>query len=446
MKKYIIISAIIALVAGCKPGPVVLDGQISGYDGQVLTANMSTNFTYDTLAVNPDGTFHFEKQIDKPLSGLLSIAKFGRKVTFFVPGKHYSFDVDLKATPARWEYGCDCPAEDAFNTYMNDTIIYFDYANNAIPDKFSEFSRICDERLAESEKRLRTVKDKRALKYFRNTIERSFMSSKLNYAYHASRMGVDVKEDEDYLAFFNGIKLSGDESDARFLGTMLSIKKDMYDETLPESLRYLKAVEELAPTQHIKDSLSLKHVESVFKDGDFNSEEEATALLEVAERLVSDDDELNGYRSLVEKTLSLVRGKEEIDFEFVDTNGKFWKLSDFKGKAVYVDFWATWCVPCCLQIPYMKVLVEKYAADPRIEFISISFDESQDDWKGMLAYDHPAWPQYMALDSGKSIMGDYGFRAIPRFMLFDKDGRIVSVNAPRPEALDEISALIDDIL
>lgn len=446
MKKTIIISAIIVLTAGCKPGPVVLDGKINGYNGQILTANISTDFTYDTLAVNQDGTFHFEKKIEEPLPGLLSIAKSGRKSTLFIPGKHYSFDVDLTASPAKWEYSCDCPAEDEFYRYMNDTLIHFDYVNNAIPDKFSDFSGIWDERLAEGEKRLQMVKDKRALEYFKNTIEKSARSSKINYAFQVAKKGIDAKNDKDYLAYFNSIKLDDDKAEAGILSTMLSIKKDMYEDSMPESLKYLKAVEELAPTQHLKDSLSLKHIEAIFMDGDIFSEEEATTLLGVAERLISDEAKLNEYRELVEKTMSLVRGKEEIDFEFEDMDGKLWKLSDFKGKAVYVDFWATWCIPCCLQIPHMKVLATRYANDHRIEFISVSFDEKRDDWKGMLGVDAPFWPQYRTLDSGRSIMKDYGFRAIPRFMLFDKDGRIVSANAPRPEALEEISAMIDGIL
>lgn len=438
--------AIAALAAGCRPGPVVLDGKISGYDGQLLTANISNVFVYDTLEVNPDGTFHFEKMIDEPLPGLLSIGKSGRKQSFFVPGKHYTYDIDLTMTPAKLEYVCDCPEEDVFYKYMTDTLMYFDYAHNAIPDKFSDFSRIWDERMVECEKRIQVVKDKNALKFFKKTIETGMRNSKLNYASQVSRKGLDIKDDEDYLAFFDGLKVSSDKSGVRMLGTMLSIKKGLYDDSIPESLRYLKAVDELAPTQKLKDSLSLDHVVSIFKDGKIGSEEEAKVLLEVAERLVEDKDVFNDYKDQVEKTLSLVRGKEAMDFEFVDLEGKLWKLSDFKGKAVYVDFWATWCIPCCLQIPFMKVLAEKYADDPRIECISVSFDGSLDDWKGMLEVDMPSWPQFCTQDSGKSIMADYGFRAIPRFMLFDKDGRIVTANAPRPQEYDEISAMIDEIL
>ena len=439
---------VLVLAVGCKQSPVVLDGRIKGYDGQMLTVNISDNFQYDTLAVNTDGTFHFEKNIDDVLPGLLSIGKFGRTRTFFIPGKHYSYDIDLSVATPILEYDCDCPAEREFYDYMNDTLLKVDYAHFVYPDKFSKYRQILDDKMAEAEKRLAGVKDKRALKYFRNTIWSNNVNSKINFASQLEKKGIDVSSDKDYMEYFDSVVSDIREGKApkSALTLMLPIKQKMYDDTIPASIRYLMAVDEIAPNQAVKDSLSEKQVVSIFKDSKIGSDYEAKALLEVAERLITDEAELNGYRELVEKTMALKRGAEEIDFEFVDTDGKLWKLSDFKGKAVYVDFWATWCIPCCLQIPHMRTLAAKYANDPRIEFISVSFDESQEDWKSMLATDKPAWPQYCALDTGDSIMKDYGFRAIPRFMLFDKEGRIVSANAPRPQDIDVISALIDEIL
>lgn len=439
---------VLALAAGCKQSPVVLDGKIKGYDGQMLTVNISDNFTYDTLTVNADGSFHFEKTIDKVLPGLLSIGKSGRTHTFFLPGRHYTYDIDLSGKAPKLEYDCDCPAEREFYDYMNDTLIKIDYARYVFPDKFSEYEQMWDERMVEGEKRLAGVKDKGALEYFRNTIWSSLVNSKINYASQLEKKGIDVRSDKEYMAFFDSVvaDLRDGKAPKSALTLMLPIKQKMYNDTIPASIRYLMAVDEIAPNQAVKDSLSEKQVVSIFKDSKIGSEYEAKALLEVAERLISDETELNDYREQVEKALALKRGAESMDFEFVDTAGKLWKLSDFKGKAVYVDFWATWCIPCCLQIPHMKTLVAKYAHDPRIEFISVSFDENREDWKSMLATDMPSWPQYCALDTGDSIMKDYGFRAIPRFMLFDKEGRIVSANAPRPQDINEISALIDDIL
>lgn len=72
-----------------------------------------------------------------------------------------------------------------------------------------------------------------------------------------------------------------------------------------------------------------------------------------------------------------------------DVNGKKYRLSDFKGKAVYIDVWATWCGPCCMEIPYMEKLVKHYAKNKKIEFLSISLDENQKKWKKKLTEDKP---------------------------------------------------------
>ena len=141
-----------------------------------------------------------------------------------------------------------------------------------------------------------------------------------------------------------------------------------------------------------------------------------------------------------------VLGADAIDFEMVDPYGKVVKLSDYRGKAVYIDFWATWCLPCCMQIPYMEKLAEKYKDDKRIAFISISIDKNIKNWNEKIAEDKPFWPQFRTDDAGKAVQTAYGFAAIPRFMLFTADGKIANVDAPRPQDADAASALIDSIL
>ena len=66
------------------------------------------------------------------------------------------------------------------------------------------------------------------------------------------------------------------------------------------------------------------------------------------------------------------------DFSLADINGKRFDLSDFKGKYVYMDIWATWCGPCKVQIPFMKEL-EKQFHDAPIHFVSVSLDKLEGD-------------------------------------------------------------------
>ena len=131
----------------------------------------------------------------------------------------------------------------------------------------------------------------------------------------------------------------------------------------------------------------------------------------------------------------MMPGAPAIDFEMTDVNGKKCHLSDFKGKAVYIDVWATWCGPCCMEIPYMEKLVKHYAKNKKIEFLSISLDENQKKWKKKLAADKPEWKQFICPDNFQSTLcQEYDIDGIPRFLFFDKKGRIISLDAPRPSS------------
>lgn len=138
---------------------------------------------------------------------------------------------------------------------------------------------------------------------------------------------------------------------------------------------------------------------------------------------------------------------EAIDFRFEDIKGKQVALSDFKGKIVYVDVWATWCGPCKAQIPYLVELEEYYHNNPDIVFISVSVDarKDYDKWKAMLKEKNMGGVLLFAGERKADIMKPYGITGIPRFMLFGKDGKAIYTNAPRPSSF-EIKAVIDEAL
>ena len=127
------------------------------------------------------------------------------------------------------------------------------------------------------------------------------------------------------------------------------------------------------------------------------------------------------------------KGMPAVDFTFSDAKGKEYHLSDFRGKALYIDVWATWCGPCCMEIPHMEKLAAKYKGDKRINMISISFDDNRGKWLKKLAADKPKWAQYICPENFKSTLcREYDIDGIPRFLMFDKDGNIISLDAPRP--------------
>jgi thiol-disulfide isomerase/thioredoxin len=143
-----------------------------------------------------------------------------------------------------------------------------------------------------------------------------------------------------------------------------------------------------------------------------------------------------------------VAGEEAIDFRFPDVNGKELALSDFKGKVVYIDVWATWCGPCRKEFPAMKELENQYHDNKDIVFIGVNVDISKDiqKWKNFLEKEQLAGIQIFAGDKANAeLMKPYKISGIPRFILVGKDGKLVMADAPRPSST-EIRATLDNAL
>ncbi|WP_167610830.1 TlpA family protein disulfide reductase [Maribellus sediminis] len=136
-------------------------------------------------------------------------------------------------------------------------------------------------------------------------------------------------------------------------------------------------------------------------------------------------------------------GQPAVDFTYPDINGKQVSLSDFKGKVVLIDVWATWCGPCKAQIPALKKLEADYHSNDLV-VMSISIDEEKDEqkWKDFVKTEDLKGVQLYAGGWKSEIVKYYNIKGIPRFMLIDKKGNLVSVDAPRPSTPD-LRKLID---
>lgn len=139
------------------------------------------------------------------------------------------------------------------------------------------------------------------------------------------------------------------------------------------------------------------------------------------------------------------KGEMAADFTYPDRNGKLVSLSDFRGKVVLVDVWATWCGPCRAEIPHL-VKLEKEMEGKDVVFIGVSIDQKKDHrkWLEVLEQEGLSGVQLFAGVSPQ-IMKDYKFTTIPRFMVFDREGKVVSTNSPRPSN-PELKKLLEKLL
>ena len=152
------------------------------------------------------------------------------------------------------------------------------------------------------------------------------------------------------------------------------------------------------------------------------------------------------YKDIVTRAyanrLLLSPGVDAPTFTLNGIDGKTYSLSDFKGKLVYIDFWASWCSPCRAEIPFLLKLKEAYKDKP-VAFVAISLDDDIDAWKKMVEEKQLKGYQLHAEKAWSSdVAKNYQIKGVPTFVLIDGDGKIIEYNTARPSD-PEISLVLD---
>ena len=130
-------------------------------------------------------------------------------------------------------------------------------------------------------------------------------------------------------------------------------------------------------------------------------------------------------------------------FEVVDLQGRHWTASDFKGRIVLIDFWATWCAPCLEQIPELQRLRKEYGSQG-FEVLAISVNNStRRDLVAWLNRQEMTWPQaHDGRGFNTRLVREFGVQALPASLLIGPDGKIVAQNVRGERLVRAVRALI----
>jgi peroxiredoxin len=121
-------------------------------------------------------------------------------------------------------------------------------------------------------------------------------------------------------------------------------------------------------------------------------------------------------------------GAPAINFSQMDDKGKLVSLSDFKGKYVLIDFWASWCGPCRIEYPFLRKAYSRFK-DKNFEIIGVSLDDSKTLWLNAIKSNNFDWIELSDLKGKKNdVAVSYGVAAIPQSFLLDPDGKIIAKN------------------
>jgi thiol-disulfide isomerase/thioredoxin len=125
---------------------------------------------------------------------------------------------------------------------------------------------------------------------------------------------------------------------------------------------------------------------------------------------------------------------ESIDFELQDLSGSTRRLSDYRGKVVFLNFWATWCGPCRFEMPSMEKLYRRFK-DKGLEIVAVNLQEDRASVQRFVDQYGLSFP--VLLDTTGRIGATYGARSIPTTYIVGRDGFVLAGTVGTREWDDE---------
>ena len=169
------------------------------------------------------------------------------------------------------------------------------------------------------------------------------------------------------------------------------------------------------------------------------------AFLPLYREKVKDEKQKAAFFRSYEQYTRLEKGRKAPHFSLLDKDGNRKNLSDWLGNYVYIDVWATWCGPCCRELPAFHKLKEEFKDKP-ICFVSISIDADEAAWRAKIEKDSLDGIQ-LRVNEEDTFKKDYKISWIPRFLLIDREGKVLDANMTRPsdtKTIEKLTALLSD--
>lgn len=460
MYKYLLLFTIAITLFSCNAEPVKtpsakLSGNIEGLENKMLLlVNKSET---DTIKLDSIGSFKFEKNYSTPTYSKLYLGRknitlylnnnskllittsksdFGKITKFTGEGfkenqllnDKMSLSNDLKYLPGIFKLNPQefiAKSDSIKQLFLNLSDTYS--KNNKIDSTFLSTYNVD----VKYEQLLFYTIYNRYHKHY--TKEEASLSDKDKEKVKSARVDIDKYAISDkYIEFMSSILKNEHTNEI-----ILSDEADDFD--LP---KYLKWINSELNSTNLKNSLFYNEVKYSIT---YANETERDEIYSTFSELNTDTIYKKNIDEVYKSFEKLRKGKPAPKWSYANIDDKEYSLDSFKGKFVYIDVWATWCGPCIAEIPELKKLTEDYK-NKDIVFVSVSIDDNKNAWEKMIKKENFDWIQIHAEKAWKSeIVIENGIRGIPRFMMVDKQGNIVDVNAPEPSS-EKIRLLIDKLL
>lgn len=200
---------------------------------------------------------------------------------------------------------------------------------------------------------------------------------------------------------------------------------------------------------NVDESLNKKQLQDwqrattmAYKLKSFDSNEELATYFKQNLSTISTKRYKTQLQNVYKEYSSFGKGSIAKNFTAITTKGFSESLEKYKGKLIYIDIWATWCVPCLKEMPSFNKLVNKYATNKNVVFISLSVDNNLQEWKkNLLSRENKG----IQLNTSFANLGAYKVNGIPRIIIINKDFKIVAFKGPKPSSKETIKLIEDNL-
>ncbi len=469
MKKLLFaLGALLLLSCGGK-NTATITGTLCDYQGKGCFMLIDNERNYDTIAVDANGNFCHKVECTQAENGGLYLEYLGDNKTvieiYITPGANINVNFDGEMKEEEF-LGEKMTRYIVTPNFTGDNVKECEYVNlpqyynfNYVKQDGSEVTyNEFLEQIAEKQNFLKS-KLNGCSDEFKNNASAVIDAMPQTYLFvFARRASYEAKynasRDKDFVKEVSKIDLNDIKNAEMGLSTSRTSDYIWYDlnianpqlyEGKPNIERTMLYLRDKVTNPKVREIVADNEVESYMVLGSSSGLAEA---FEVYKAISGKSERYKRNETVYNNLKKLLPGVMATNFTMQDTDGNSIQFLDVigKGKITYIDFWATWCGPCCAEIPYVEKLVEHYKDNDKIEMLSISLDNDREKWIKKLDKDKPSWRQYIIPEAFNSEFAiEYNITAIPRFMIFDGEGKIVTINADRPSS-ENIVKYLDNII